>query len=200
MKQCLAPILLSAGLLLTAAAAAHDHPHATGTPAEPSVVAVNAPDVVLTDQDRKSRHLVSEWIGDRKAVISFTYSSCTTICPVLDNIFAQVQERLGSALGPQVVLLTVTVDPARDIPARLRARSNRLGASAGWRFLTGPQGTVNDLLRALEVYSADVSDHPPTVFVVDGAEGRWTRLNGFPTPEAILGVVGHGERTAGLSP
>jgi protein SCO1/2 len=83
------------------------------------------------------------------------------------------------------MLVSVTVDPTNDIPERLKAHAEKLDAKPGWRFLTGDKETVNGLLKALEVYAPNILDHPPTVFVVDGSRGIWTRLNGFPSPEKI---------------
>ena len=84
---------------------------------------------------------------------------------------------------------SVTVDPANDIPARLKAHAAKLDADPAWRFLTGDKDTVNELLKALEVYAPNILDHPPTVFVVDGQNGVWTRLYGFPSPDKIAEVL-----------
>ena len=67
--------------------------------------------------------------------------------------------------------------------------AEELDAKPGWTFLTGEKDTVNDLLKALEVYAPNIWDHPPTVFVVDGRRGVWTRLYGFPSPDKIVEVL-----------
>ena len=58
-----------------------------------------------------------------------------------------------------------------------------------WSVLTGDSGEVTRLLKALEVWAPDIEDHPPVVYVVDGHEGTWTRLSGFPKPDTILAVI-----------
>lgn len=194
MKRRLALLLWLTASLSAGAVLAHgpgqDH-HAATNVAISEAVDAKAPDVLLVDQDRARQRLVSDWIGQRVAVVTFTFSDCTTACPLVDHTFVELQKRLGAELGQGVVLLTITIDPATDISDRLRARAAKLGAAPGWRFLTGKKSTVLHLLQALEVYSADRTEHPPTVFVVDGAHGAWTRLNGFPRPDAIMGVVEH---------
>ncbi|HSN54077.1 MAG TPA: SCO family protein [Candidatus Sulfomarinibacteraceae bacterium] len=169
-------------MLLTAAA-----PHSAG--ASSNVVDLDVPDVELVDQNNRSGRFVSDVIGDRLAAVTFTFTSCTTICPVLDGIFLGVQAKIADDLGDDIILVSVTVDPANDIPQRLKARAEELDADPAWTFLTGDKDTVNGLLKALEVYAPNIWDHPPTVFVVDGRRGVWTRLYGFPSPDKIVEVL-----------
>jgi protein SCO1/2 len=154
-----------------------------------NAVQLDVPDVELLDQDGKRGRFVSERIGERYAAITFTFTTCTTICPVLDGISKRLQKDLGEDLGEEVVLLTVSIDPARDIPERLKQHAEKLGARPGWSFLTGDTAEVTRLLKALEVWAPDIEDHPPVVYVVDGHEGTWTRLSGFPKPDTILAVI-----------
>ncbi|MBW1882193.1 MAG: SCO family protein [Deltaproteobacteria bacterium] len=157
--------------------------------AETSIVHPEIPDVELVNQSGTKGRFVSDFIGDRLAVLTFTFTSCKTVCPVLDGIFKSVQGDLADRLGKEAVILTVTVDPERDVPARIQDHAERIGAKPGWSYLTGEKDTVNTLLRGVEVYSPDILDHSPTVFVVDGRSGVWTRLYGFPTPEEISKVL-----------
>jgi protein SCO1/2 len=154
-----------------------------------NAVKLDVPDVELLDQDGQPGRFVSERIGERYAAITFTFTTCTTICPVLDGISKRLQKDLGEDLGEEVVLLTVSIDPARDIPERLKQHADKLGARPGWSFLTGETGEVTRLLRALEVWAPNIEDHPPVVYVVDGHTGTWTRLSGFPKPDTILAVI-----------
>ena len=157
--------------------------------AETSLVHPEIPDVELVSQSGAKGRFVSDFIGNRLAVLTFTFTSCQTVCPVLDGIFKSVQSDLADQLGNETVILTVTVDPERDVPERLQHHANRVGAKPGWSYLTGEKDTVNELLRGVEVYSPNILDHSPTVFVVDGRRGVWTRLHGFPTPEEIAKVL-----------
>ena len=185
--------------------AATDDPHAghgahEGHPAQATrtnAVQLEVPDVELLDQDGGRGHFVSERIGERYAAITFTFTTCTTICPVLDGISKRLQKELGDDLGEEVVLLTVSIDPARDIPERLKQHAEKLGARPGWSFLTGDTGEVTRLLKALEVWAPNIEDHPPVVYVVDGHTGTWTRLSGFPKPDTILAVI---DRYRGVQP
>jgi len=143
------------------------------------------PDLVLTDQNGQRGQLVSEIIGDRIVAVTFTYSRCTTICPVLDGIFKNVQSRYADSFEGQVLLLSISIDPANDIPERLKARAEKLRAGPGWRFLTGKPADIERVLKGFEVFSTDIYNHAPTVFVIDGRNSTVKRLNGVPSVRSI---------------
>ena len=64
---------------------------------------------------------VTDAIGDHIVVMDFVYTTCTTICPVLSALFTQVQTKLGNdVVGNEVRLISMSVDPIRDTPQRLR--------------------------------------------------------------------------------
>ena len=86
-------------------------------------------------------------------------------------------------------MLSISIDPATDIPPRLRAHAEEIGAQPGWTFLTGEQGKVNRILKALEVYTPDIANHPPAIFVVDGRRGVWVRLYGFPSADLVKATL-----------
>ncbi|HEY5645958.1 MAG TPA: SCO family protein [Pseudomonadales bacterium] len=165
------------------------HVEHAGSQEETNIVDVEAPDVTLLDQEGVPGRFVSDHIGDRLAVVTFTFTDCTTICPIVDGVFQQLQDEIADQLGQGTVLLTVSIDPVRDIPDRLKQRAEKLQAKPGWSFLTGEKQTVNSLLKALEMWTPDIWNHPPTVFVVDGRRHVWTRLSGFPQPNKIAEVL-----------
>ncbi len=151
-----------------------------------NVVRLKVPDLELLDQDGEKGRFMSDFIGERLAAVTFTYTTCTTACPILDGIFQQVQARLGDRLGKDIILVTLSIDPVTDIPQRLKAHTQKIKARPGWSFLTGQKQAVNGILKALEVYSLDLFNHPPTVFIVDGQQGLWTRVNGYPSTAKVM--------------
>jgi protein SCO1/2 len=132
---------------------------------------------------------VSDVIGDDIVVMDFVYTTCTTICPVLSALFAQVQTKLGDDVGNGITLVSMSVDPTRDTPQRMKAYSTKHGAGDGWIWLTGPKPVVNDVLIGLGAYTTNFEDHPSMVLIGDGKTGEWRRLFGFPNPDRIVQVV-----------
>jgi protein SCO1/2 len=178
-----------AGLFLLLALLASPAQSPGAAPPARSVVDVRVPDLEVTDENGQTRRLLSGVIDGKLAAITFTYTTCTTICPVLDGIFQKLQTRLGDRLGREVLLVTMTIDPVNDIPPRLKEHARKLHAAPGWTFLTGTKDNVTRILKGLEVYAADLYNHPPTVFVVDGRSGVWNRLYGFPSPSLVEGLL-----------
>jgi protein SCO1/2 len=156
-------------------------------PAKPADVELK--DLLLIDQDGREVNFVSDVIGDRIVVMDFVYTSCTTICPVLSALFGQLQERLGERLGEEVALISVSVDPVRDTPQRLKAYADRHQAKPGWIWLTGPKRRMDVVLDGLGAYTPNFEDHPSMVLVGDGRTGEWSRLFGFPSPERLMEQV-----------
>lgn len=166
---------------------AHHRAMMAAPPAKtPESTTVRLSDNELIDQTGTKRHFASDVIGDRIVVIDFVYTSCTTVCPVLSAVFAQVQSRLGERLGREVALVSVSVDPARDTPARLAAYASRHRAREGWVWLTGDKPVVDRVLQDLGAYTTNFEDHPSMVLVGDGQTGTWTRYFGFPGTDQIM--------------
>lgn len=156
---------------------------------KPAFVNITLLDLELLNQDNKHLKFRSDAIGNRIAAITFTYTNCTTICPVLDSIFVKLQDLVGPRLGSDVALITLSIDPANDSPARLKKHALKLKAKPGWTFLTGRKPDVDRVLQGLDAYAPDIYNHPPTVFVGDGRKNVWKRLYGFPSAEKIMTVI-----------
>jgi len=151
--------------------------------------AIELDDIVLVNQDGQQVAIASEVIGDRIVVVDFVYTTCTTVCPVLSATFRQIQERLGDRLGDDVVLASVSVDPLRDTPARMKAYAGKLGAADGWVWLTGKKQNVTKVLEAFGAYTPNFEDHPSMILVGDGQSREWARFLGFPSARQILDKV-----------
>jgi protein SCO1/2 len=175
--------LLALAALLPAAARAHgDHKaHAAPKDEAPKPVKVTLADTPLVDQDGRKVRLKTDVMAGKVVVVDFIYTTCTTICPIFTATMASVQEKLADVVGRDVQLITVTVDPLRDTPRRLKeyATSHRVEPK-GWSFLTGSRADVDAVNKAFGTYTANIDDHPPMVMVGDTASGQWTRFFGFP--------------------
>jgi len=146
-------------------------------------------DELLVNQHGDAVRFVSDVVGDQIVVMDFVYTTCTTVCPVLSVIFQQVQTGLGDRLGTDVKLISISVDPVRDTPVRLKNYAEGLQAHAEWAWLTGDKTVVDEVLRGLGAYSPNFEDHPSIVLVGDPQRGTWKRFFGFPGPDKILAAV-----------
>src|SRR5580700_2887220 len=142
----------------------------------------NIPDVELVDQDGKTVHLYSDLLKGRVAALSFIFTTCTTICPLIGANLGRLQTELGESLGEGVELISVSVDPATDTPQRMKTWGAQFGAKAGWDLLTGDKETVEQLLKAVGLFTPDIQNHSPFLLLVNDRTGDWTRINALETP------------------
>lgn len=154
------------------------------TPAATSRIEI--PDVQLLTQDGETVGLLDDVIGHKIVVIDFVYTTCTTVCPVLSAILGQLQGRLGDRLGVEVVIISLTVDPLRDTPQRLKAYAAKHHALDGWVWLTGDKQAVDGVLKEFGAYTANFEDHPSMMLVGDNQSGEWSRFLGFPDSGKIM--------------
>lgn len=157
--------------------------------AKSKAVTVRLEDMELLDQDGNRVRFRTDVVKDRIVVIDVVYTTCPLVCPILSAIFSDLQDALGSRLGTEVYLLSVSVDPRTDVPARLKEFAARFEAKPGWLFLTGEKGKVDAVLKGLGAYAADFTEHPTMVLVGDGRGAGWTRFFGFPTTAQVLGAI-----------
>jgi protein SCO1/2 len=153
-------------------AAAHQEP-SHRTPARGRrVVQIPAPTFTLTDQDGQP-FAFQAWRG-RVVGVTFGYTRCPDVCPLLAAHFALIQQELPEAERARTGLLFITTDPERDTPAVLREYGSRVGADfATWKFLTGAMSEVGPVWRGFGVsvkkFGPARVDHTTLTTLVDGA-------------------------------
>jgi len=150
---------------------------------------LDIPDVPVVTQDGEARHFYSDLVEGRTVVMNFVFTTCTTICPPMGANFGRLQKELGERLGRDVSLISVSVDPATDTPERLKAWGAKFGARDGWTLVTGNPREVERLLKALEVFTADIADHAPIVLIGNDPAGEWTRAYGLAGPKTLAEIL-----------
>ena len=144
------------------------------------------PDIVLTDQMGNRVHFVSDLVKDHVFAINTIFTTCTTICLPLGANFAKLSNLLQAEDDTRgVQLISISVDPSTDTPERLRQWSAQFGPSHNWTLLTGPKADVERLLKALALFSPDISNHSPVVILGNGITGEWSRGDGLAHPEQL---------------
>jgi protein SCO1 len=166
-------LVLAAALTLTASAET------------PGTISLSVPDVVLRDQDGDRVKVWSELIRGKVVVMNFVFTSCTTICSPMGANFGELQ----SHVGRDVRLISVSIDPGVDTPARLKRWSRQFHAGPSWTLLTGDHEEVERLLKALGVYTGNRFSHAPILLVGDGNSGRWLRGNGLAAPADVMAMI-----------
>jgi protein SCO1/2 len=146
-------------------------------------------DVALVDQNDKTVRLEKDLVTDKIVVMSFIYTSCTTVCPVVSSIMGKVQKQLGARVGSEVQLVSISIDPQRDDAKRLNDYASTFQNGPGWSWLTGSVQSVNETLKGLGSFSGDFKSHQPLILVGDGNSRNWTRYYGFTDPAVLTREV-----------
>jgi protein SCO1/2 len=117
-------------------------PHATVKPGDA------VPDFALTDQT--GRRVALSQLAGKVVAVTFIYTSCPLpdYCFRLSNNFSQLNQRFAARMGRDLILLTISFDPAHDQPAVLAKYASTWKADpASWHFLTGPLDEVKTISR-----------------------------------------------------
>lgn len=196
--KALPAILAACGLLAVPVAAqvAGSDPHAGHMPpgpppaaAAPERIELAIPDVSVLDEEGKPRRFYSDLVKGRVVAVNFLFTNCTTICPPLGVTFAKLRQLLGERAGRDFHLISVSVDPKNDTPARLKAWAAKFGYGPGWHLVTGERDEITRLLKALGAYTANPNDHPPLVLVGNDARQTWTRAYGLSPPAKLADLL-----------
>lgn len=139
-------------------------------PAAPVAVDRPAPDVVLVDQH--GREVRMSGFG-RKALVTFAFGQCQTVCPGIVSGLKTLRSRGGYASVPIIV---VSVDPWRDTPSRLPWIAEHWTLDGNDIVLSGSVENVNQALgelgipRERDLNTGDIT-HVATVMLMT-ANGR----------------------------
>jgi protein SCO1 len=161
--------LYSPGLLIRPAAAHREGSNPTSA-AGRQTVRIPAPTFTLTDQDGNP-FVFQSW-RRRAVLVTFGFTTCQDVCPILAANLAFIQQHLEEADQTSTGLLFITTDPEHDSPAVLRAYGAQLGADfSTWKFLTGSAQALGPVWRSFGVpvkrLGAGQVDHTTLTTIVD---------------------------------
>jgi protein SCO1 len=129
------------------------------------------PEFTLIDQNR--RHVSPSQFTGEVLVITFTYTHCAlpNFCFRTANNLRRLQTRFANQLKQDLVLMSITFDPAHDPPEVMAEYGKTWHADPdGWRLLTGSQSDIASVCRSFGIsYFPDegLMNHSLHTFVVD---------------------------------
>ena len=185
-------------LSLFAAAAAQQQqapkppdPHAGHQmPAEPQTPAQKwFSDVELINQDGEKLRFYTDVLKGKTVVVNAFFTTCTSVCPPMNRSMEKIQEALGPRVGKDVFLVSLTVDPTTDTPARLKEYAAKFHAGKGWTFLTGKKENVDWALYKVGQYVEDKNAHTTVIIVGNEATGLWKKALGMAKVDDLIAIV-----------
>ncbi len=155
----------------------------------PSAAAKYFSDVELINQDGQKLRFYSDVLKDKVVIINAFFTTCTSVCPPMNRNLEKIQDALGDRLGKDVFLVSISVDPETDTPARLKDYSQRFHARPGWMFLTGKKDNVDWALYKLGQYVETKNDHTTILIIGNEPKGLWKKAFGLASSSELLHIV-----------
>ena len=174
-----------------------------GVPALGRPARIDVPDVVLTDQRGERRHVMSELIAGRVAVVSFIFTGCSTICSSVGANMGELDRLLGSNSPapwshwkyPREVVLNVAIEHRlmhaetlayilHQLPFERKSKQPSRGAQQSSAFIPGsavriPSGeAVLGLRPYTELFGWDNEFNEHTVHVPEFTIDQYKVTNG----------------------
>ncbi|WP_434037136.1 SCO family protein [Formosa sp. 4Alg 33] len=149
-------------------------------------------DFSLTNQNGKT--ITQDDYKDKIYVADFFFTTCQTICPIMTDHMAQIQNQILN--DDEVMLLSHTVTPQIDTIAQLKRYALKKGVNdAKWNLVTGDKKQIYELARKSYLAVKTVGDgdeydmiHTENFMLID----KKKQIRGFydgTDPEAITQLL-----------
>lgn len=143
------------------------------------------PNVEVVAQTGQKLRFYDDAVKGKIVVLSFIYTSCLDICPLITARLAQVYDALGEAAGRDVHFISISIDPENDTPERLKRHAEAFTSDARWLFLTGSKADIDLIRYKLGERSRRITEHGSHIMLFNDRTGEWLRDSAF----ADLGVL-----------
>lgn len=173
-------------ITLTAQAAGHGY-----GPVDPAPI----PDVAVVRHDGRTSTLLQE-LGTDRAAIQFVFTDCRTACPLLGSLFRNVDRQVAVGKGR---LVSISVNPQGDSPARLASWLHTFSASDRWVALRLEPGELARVLAVFGQKSGPITGHAIQVFFAE--DGKFlAQTTDLPRASVIASALNRETNVAGINP
>ena len=140
----------------------------------------------LINQDGETVRFFDDVLKDKVVVISFIFTNCEGACPLITHKLTQVRDRIEALIGDPVHFVSLSIDPARDTPAAMKEFAETHQADhAGWTFLTGDAGNLDNIIKRLGQYTTDIEAHSTMLLAGNVNEAHWIKIQPHEQPPQI---------------
>ena len=144
-----------------------------------------SPSMWLIKDDGAQSDLCKHLLGHVSAV-QLVFTKCRATCPIQAALFADVARRLRI---PDAQLLSLSIDPAIDKPAALRAWLEGFKAPAFWRAAAPRLQDVDLMLDYFRGRSQGTDRHSSQVFLMDHEARLVLRTTAMPSASTVLDSI-----------
>lgn len=144
---------------------------------------------VLVDQNGTSHEFYRGLLKGKTVVITSFHTSCTSSVPVYNRTLEKIQAVFDVRMVSELLIISITLDPENDTPAKLRDYATKFNAGRGWLFLTGSKQNVELLLKKLGYYVEDIDSHSSLITIGNDKTSLWKKANGLAKAGDVIEIV-----------
>ncbi len=148
-----------------------------------------APEFRLLDRDGK--RLALKDLRGKVVLLGFAYTGCPDVCPRLAKSFLAVQKEMGGALGRDLELVFISVDPEGDTLERADKWTEAQGGR--WHYLVGERRVLekvwDDYGVVVEKGANGSVGHSVKTYLIDGRGLVRVRYGGLGWEKAALADI-----------
>jgi protein SCO1 len=142
-----------------------------------------APSFALVDQSGKLFKFNPA--AGKFVLVTFVYTTCPDVCPLFTAKLSSIQRTLEQEKREDYLLLTITTDPERDTPAKMKAYAQAFHADfQRWHFLSGSREALSGVWK----------DFGVTVKELNNGQIQHTNLTTLIEPKGIRRVDYYGDK------
>ncbi len=109
--------------------------------------------VGLNVQDQHAKKYDAKSLANKITLFNFIYTNCATTCTVQTHQLSQVYKALSPELKKHIQFVSVSLDPVKDDPAKLKAFAEKYNAD--WAFLSMDYLSLVTLRERLVLFKED---------------------------------------------
>ena len=149
----------------------------------------------LLTHEGKSVRFYDELLEGKLVVINMMYTVCSGICPANTAALKTLQLALGSRVGRDIFMYSLTLRPEMDNPGALRDYMRQYQVQPGWTFLTGQPSEVDRIRRRLGFYDsdpvadADLGRHTGMLRIGNLRTRRWSMAPVMASTRQLLSAI-----------
>jgi protein SCO1/2 len=151
--------------------------------------------VEVRTHDGRTLRFYDDVMKGKILLLNFFYTECDAICPLMTENLSRVQDLLGSRVGKDIFMVSISLHPEHDIPKVLAAYARSYSVGPGWLFLTGRNDDIELLRHRLgfvdsdPTEDADLDQHIGTVRIANEPMHRWTMSPALLDPVALVRAI-----------
>ena len=153
------------------------------------------PNTIVQTHEGKKLRFYDDVVQGKIVVFNMMYAVCTGICPGNTANLRQGQQALGSRLGKDIFMVSMTLQPQFDTPHALQDYVRRYDIQPGWMFITGQPKEMDVIRRRLGFFNddpridGDLANHTGMVRVGNERLDRWFMMPALSRPQQMARAI-----------